>query len=179
MNILTCLKTLLIPGMVLGLSACSSLKPSDFAGTHPEFDILQFYTGHTRSTGLMETPRGRPLKRVATETWGRMQGPELHMTQDVTFDDDKPTRRTWIIRRLDAHHYEATSENIIGKARGEAWGNTLRLDYLLALSRRNPLSRVRMTHHMVLQPDRRTMLNTVTVRKLGVVVGRVTEVFQK
>jgi hypothetical protein len=179
MNIIICLKRFLLPGMVLGLSACHSLKPADFAGTSPQFDILPFYTGHTRSTGLLASPRGRPLKRVATETWGHLEGEELHMTQDVKFDDDQPTRRMWVMRRVDEHHYEATSDNVIGKARGEAWGNALRLDYVLALKRSNPLSRVRMTHWMTLQPDGRTMLNVVTVRKLGVVVGRITEVFQK
>lgn len=179
MNIVTCLKRFLLPGMVLGLSACHSLKPADFAGTSPAFDILRFYTGHTRSTGLLASPRGHPLKRVATETWGRMEGGELHMTQDVKFDDDPPTRRTWVIRRVDEHHYEATSKNVTGKARGEAWGNALRLDYVLALKPSNPLSRVRMTHWMMLQPDGRTMLNDVTVRKLGVVVGRITEVFRQ
>ena len=179
MNIITRLKRFLLPGMVLWLSACHSLKPSDFAGTGPKFDILQFYTGHTLSHGLVESARGNPLKQVVTETWGHMEGGELHMTQDVTFDDDKPTRRTWVIRRVDEHHYEATTANVIGKARGEAWGNALRLDYVLALKRSNPLSRVRMTHWMMLQPDGRTMLNVVTVRKLGVVVGHITEVFQK
>lgn len=173
------LHKLFISCMVLFLAACNSLKPSDFAATRPHFDMKQFYTGHTRSSGLMESPGGQPLKRVATETWGHIEGGDLHMTQDVTFDDAKPERRTWRICRVDEHHYEASSEHVIGVARGEAWGNALRLDYLLALNPANPLSRVRMTHWMTLQPDGRTMLNVVTVRKLGIVVARITEVFRQ
>lgn len=160
------------------LTGCHSLKPLDFAATRPQFDILQFYTGHTRSTGLLQTTGGEPLKRVMTETWGHLAVGELHMTQDVTFDDGKTEPRTWRIRRVDEHHYEARSEKVIGVAHGEAWGNALRLDYVLAFNKSNPLTRIRMTHWMTLQPDGRTMLNVVTVRKLGIVVGRITEVFR-
>ncbi|MEO6874067.1 MAG: DUF3833 family protein [Opitutaceae bacterium] len=173
------LTKLLFVGTILTLTACSHLTPSDFAATRPHFDILQFYTGHTRSTGLLESRSGCPIKRVATETWGHMEAGELRMTQDVTFDDDKPERRVWRIRRLDEHNYEARSENVIGVAHGEVWGNILRLDYVLAPDAANPLTHVRMTHWMMLQPDGRTMLNAVTVRKLGVVVARITEVFHQ
>lgn len=168
-----------VPCIVVVLTGCNILNPADFAATRPQFDILRYYTGHTRSTGLLETSGGDPLKRVMTETWGHMEGAELHMTQDVTFEDDKPERRTWLIRRVDEHHFEARSENVIGVAHGEAWGNALRLDYVLALNKSNPLTHIRMTHWMTLQPDERTMMNVVTVRKLGVVVGRITEVFHQ
>lgn len=91
----------------------------------------------------------------------------------------RPERRIWRIRRVDEHHYMAQTKNVIGVARGESWGNTLRLDYVLALNPTNPLTRVRMTHWMTLQPDGKTMLNVVTVRKLGIVLARITEVFQQ
>ena len=55
--------------------------------------------------------------------------------------------------------------------------NALRLDYVIALNRSNQLTRVRMTHWMTLQPEGLTMLNVVTIRKLGIVIGRISEVF--
>ena len=100
------------------------------------------------------------------------------MTQDVTLDDGVPERRTWRIRRLDEHHYLAWSENVIGVAKGEAWGNAFRLDYVLVLNKSHHLTHLRMTHWMTLQPDGRTMLNVVTVRELGIVIGHITEVFR-
>ncbi len=164
--------------LIIVLPSCTILRPVDFVATGPQFDILRFYAGHTRSTGLLQTSGGAALKRVATETWGHLEGGELHMTQDVTFDEGQPERRTWRIRQLDAHHFEARSEHVIGVAKGSSWGNALRLDYVLALNDSNPLTHLRMTHWMMLQPDRRTMLNVVTVRKFGAVVGRITEVFR-
>lgn len=168
----------LLACITLALAGCKTLKPSDFAANRPRFDILQFYTGQTGSTGLVETSDGEPFKRVKTETWGHMEGGELYMTQDVTLENGVPERRTWRIRRLDEHHYSAWSENVIGVAKGEAWGNAFRLEYVLVLNKSNNLTHLCMTHWMTLQPDGRTMLNVVTVRKLGIVIGRITEIFR-
>ena len=170
----------LLPLLTLLLASCSGLKPASFTATSPPFDIVRFYTGHTKSTGLIETRGGKPLKRVATETWGHLEKDgELNMTQDITLDDGQPERRHWRIRRLDEHHYEGRTANVIGVAKGEAYGNALRLDYVIALKPSNPFSRVRMTHWMVLHPDGRTMLNSVAVRKAGLVVARIEEVFRR
>ncbi|MDB6119839.1 MAG: hypothetical protein JWO08_3620 [Verrucomicrobiaceae bacterium] len=163
----------------MGLASCSSLKPADFAGQRPLFEVDKYYSGHTQSTGLIQGRSGEPSKRVRTETWGSMKGGQLHMTQEITLDDGKPTRREWRIRRIDEHHFEAICDHMIGKARGEAWGNTLRMTYVLELQPGNPLSTVRMTHWMQLQPDGHTMLNSVTVTKAGLVVARISEVFDK
>ncbi len=171
--------TLVLSAGAIALASCSSLKPADFADQHPLFEVDRYYSGHTQSTGLIQSRGGEPLKRVRTETWGRLLEGQLHMTQDITLDDGKPTRREWRIRRIDEHHYEATCDHMVGKARGEAWGNTLRMSYGLALQPGNPLSTVRMTHWMQLQPDGHTMLNSVTVTKAGLVVARISEVFDK
>jgi len=82
------------------------------------------------------------------------------------------------VRRLDDHHYEATSPSIAGVARGEAWGNVFRWDYTLIVSPGNPFSHVHMSHWMYLVgPD--TMVNRVRVSKLGITVAQITEYFQR
>lgn len=172
-------RSLFLSGFVFLLASCGSMKPVDFRKTGPRFDLLTFYTGHTRSTGIIESRSGKPMKRVATETWGRMIDGTLQMTQDITLDENNPERRVWTIRRLDEHHYEGRTPSVIGTARGVAYGSALRFDYVLQLKPGNPLSRVRMTHWMILQPDGHTMLNRVTVRKAGVSIAQISEVFQQ
>jgi len=159
--------------------SCRTMKPEDFAAQRPVLEIEKYYEGHTQSVGLIESRGGEPLKRVKTETWGTLKGRELVMKQDITMDNGDPVSRTWHIRRVDGHRYVATTDHMVGKATGEAWGNTLRLSYVLSLKPGNPLAKVRMTHWMQLQPDGRTLLNSVTVKKAGVVVGRISEVFRK
>lgn len=172
-------RSLLLAGFVLLLASCGSMKPVDFVKTGPRFDLLTFYTGHTRSTGIIESRGGKPMKRVATETWGSMKEGILQMTQEIILDDAEPERRVWTICRLDDHHYEGRTANVPGTARGEAYGNALRFDYVLQLKPGNPFSRVRMTHWMYLQGDGHIMLNRVTVRKAGLVIAHISEVFRQ
>ena len=92
-----------------GVSGCA-MKPAEFAGTRPELNIQKYYTGHTRSEGFIESRSAAPLKPVTTETWGRMAGGELELTQDVTIGDGKPTRRIWKIRQVDATRFRMRTE---------------------------------------------------------------------
>ncbi|MGH8163403.1 MAG: DUF3833 family protein, partial [Rhodanobacteraceae bacterium] len=139
---------------------------------------IKFFTGRTHSAGVMENRGGAPTRRVTTATMGHKEGNTLHLEQDLTFSDGRRQHRSWRIRKLDAHRYEATANDIVGTAAGEAYGNVFHWSFTLALSPGNPLANVEMTQWMYLQPDGRTMLNHTTIRKLGFVVAQVTEQFR-
>lgn len=155
------------------------MQPQDFAGERPIFDPVKFFTGHTRSTGVLENRGGAPTDRVTTETHGRWVGDTLHLEQDLAFGSGKKQHRSWRIRRLDAHHFEATANDVVGTIRGEAYGNAFHWSFTLALSPGNPLANVRMSQWMYLQPDGETMLNHTTIRKAGIVVAQVSEQFRR
>jgi hypothetical protein len=154
----------------------AKLFPAD---TTPAFDPLAFFTGRTSSWGVFENRKGEPIRRVVTKTRSRMVRPELHMEQDLFIGDQPRSRRSWRLRRIDAHHFEGTANDIVGTARGRAEGNTFTWSFTLELKPGNPLSRVRMTQSMYLQPDRRTMINRSVIRKFGVQVAQVTEQFRR
>ena len=156
-----------------------ALPVSAFADGRPAFDPLKFFTGHTRSWGVLENTKGQPTERITTETWGRMVKGELHMEQDLYIGNKPRTRRSWRMRRIDAHHFEATANDVVGTARGVASGNAFFWSFTLALKPGNPLFNVRMTQHMYLQPDGKTMINRDTIRKFGIVVAGVTEQFRR
>lgn len=155
------------------------MKPDAFANGRPLFEPEKFFTGHTRSWGIFETRGGAPTQRITTETWGHWEGSVLHLEQDLAFESGKRQHRSWRLRRLDAHHYEATANDVIGTAHGVAYGNAFRWSFTVALAPGNPLSRVRLTQWMYLQPDGRTMINRDTIRKSGIIVAQVTEEFRK
>lgn len=155
------------------------MKPKDFARGQPRLEPEKFFASHTRSWGVLETRNGAPTQTFTTETWGRMEGGTLRMEQDLAFAGGKRQHRSWRLRRLDAHRYEATANDVIGVARGEASGNVFRWSFDLELSPGNPLTRVRLTQWMYLQPDGRTLVNRDTIRKAGIVVAQITEQFHK
>ncbi len=163
---------------VLFCSSCGSMQVADFANERRVLDPMAFFTGKTTSSGVMENRGGAPREIVTTTTSGRREGGVLVLEQDLKVGG-KPQHRSWRIRKLGAHHFQATANDVVGTASGEADGNVFTWSFALALSPGNPLANVRMTQWMYLQPDGRTLLNHSTIRELGFVVAQVTEVFRK
>ena len=167
--------------LILGasLAGCAGLKPTDFAEGRPLLDPVSFFSGHTKSAGVLENRDGAPTQRVETETNGHVSAGVLALEQELRFSDGKKQHRSWRIRRMDEHHFEATANDVVSVARGEAYGNVFHWELGLMLSPGNPLANVRMSQWMYLQPDGRTLLNHTTIRKFGVVVAQVTEQFRR
>jgi hypothetical protein len=149
-----------------------------FAHARPLLDPASFFTGEAESSGVMENRGGEPMEKVTTKTAGHWEDQVLVLEQDLTMGQ-KRQHRSWRIRRLDAHHFQATANDIVGTAGGEAYGNAFHWSFTLALSPGNPLANVTMSQWMYLQPDGRTLINHTTIRKLGFVVAQVTEEFRK
>lgn len=161
------------------LTGCSTIPVSNFEGQNPSLDPIAFFSARTRSTGVVETRGGNPMRRVTTRTEGRWEGATLRLEQDLSFSDGEKQHRSWKIWKLDAHHFEASANDMVGTGRGEAYGNAFRWTLVIALSPGNPLENVSMTQWMYLQPDGRTLLNHTTIRKFGVVVAQVSEQFTR
>ncbi len=154
------------------------MKVADFESGRPLLDPTQYFTGRTSSSGVLENRTGAPKERVTTQTVGRRIDEALLLEQELQIGEKKQ-HRSWRIRKLDASHFAATANDMVGTARGEARGNVFHWSFTLELVPGNVLSRVQMTQWMYLQPDGRTLLNHSTIRKFGVVMAQVTEVFQR
>jgi hypothetical protein len=102
----------------LSLAACGKPMPvSGFAATQPDFDPLTYWTGHTHSWGVVETPGGAPSEIVQTDCLGESEGPDgLHMRQTLTEGDGTVTHRDWHLRRLGGGHFTATANDMVGTA---------------------------------------------------------------
>jgi len=165
--------------LLLLLGGCSSLSPEHFAAAQPRFEPDRYFEGPVRSWGVTENRRGDPRSRFRTVMFGRREGDVTVVTQDFTFESGRTQQRVWRIRRIDEHHYEAAAPDVVGVAPGEAYGNTFRWKYTLALNPRNVFTRVRMHHWMYLQADGTTMINRVIVTKFGFVIAQTTEHFHR
>ena len=169
----------LLASLLIGLLAagCHGLRPESFAGAGPRFDPDRFFEGPTRSWGIIESRSGKPKSRFRTEMLGRREGRELVITQDFTFEDGHRQQRVWRVRRIDDHHYDATANDVVGVSHGLAYGNTFNWEYTVA--GRTPLTNLRFKLWMYLQADGETMINRVTITKLGVILAETTEHFHR
>lgn len=166
--------------LVMLLASCGeALTPPDFAGAGPRLEPERFFEGHTHSRGVFEGRDGAPQSRFRTDAIGRREGDALVLVQTFAFEDARTQRRVWHLRRIDAHRYEATADDVVGVARGEAHGNAFRWTYTLALEPGNPIKTVDLTHWMFLQDGGDVLVNRAKISKLGITLGGVTEYFRR
>lgn len=160
------------------LLGCSSPLPvASFAGDGPSFDPIVFFQGGIKSWGVLENRSGEPTDIVLTEGRGVAEGPDgVHFPQRVTVGKEAPTGRDWHMRRVGPGRFEATANDMVGTAHGEAAGRAFHWTWTLALKPGNPLTNVTMDQWWYLQSDG-SMLNRTIISKLGVVVAEVTEHF--
>jgi hypothetical protein len=168
---------------LLPLLACvgcsSTLQPQAFKDQTPEIRPMQFFTGHTHSWGIVETGSGEPKERFETDAVGYIDADgSLHWPQRLTFADGKTQERDWVLRQTGHHTYEGTANDIAGTAKAEAYGNLFHLTFTLETSPGNSLKNVSMEEWMYLEHDG-SIVNRVTVQKLGTTIGMVTEYFRR
>lgn len=143
----------------------------------PEFRPDRFFEGPAGSWGVFESAGGAPTSRFTTASVGQKQPDgSLLIMQHLTYDDGQKTDRVWRLRQSKPGLYEGTLSDGVGPISGEAAGNAFHFAYTLALRPGNPLANVDVDQWMYGQPDG-SMLNRLTVRKLGLVVAMVTEHF--
>ncbi len=156
----------------VSLSGCAAgLPPASFEGAGPPMRPDVFFVGVTRSSGVLESAGGAPSQRFTVEGHGRLlANGDLQLEQSVTFDGQSPRTRTWVMSRLDAHHYMATLTDASGPVSLDAYGNLLHLSYGL-----KGVAFGRMEQWLYLQPDGRTVVNEAVVRVVGLPVRRLSE----
>lgn len=166
----SCWGALLCAASVLLISGCLASAPArPQALPAPEFRPELFFSGRTHGDGTL-LQRLRAPKALQVEGLGRMEADStFRLDQTVTFRDGTTEKRTWHMRRLDAHTYTATLSDAAGKVSAETNGNVFHLRYLL----RQPA--VYMEQWIYLQPGGRVADNEATVTILGVPWVRLSE----
>jgi hypothetical protein len=163
----------------LTLSGCGHPLPiGHFDATSPHFDAIAFWTGHHRSWGVLENRDGAPTDTVVTDCVGTPEPDgSLHMAQTLTEGDGTTQHRDWHLERQPDGSFSATANDMVGEAHGIAAGRVFHWSWVLALSPGNSLKNVTMDQWMYLE-DGGAMMNHTTIRKFGIVVAQVSEVFQ-
>ena len=158
--------------VALGLAGCAAaLPPAAFQDGAPELQPERFFAGATHSDGVLENRSGEPTDRVHVTGVGTMlEGGQFRLDQTVTFDVGKPEHRTWIMTRIDQHHYTASLTDASGPVRAEAYGNLFHVLY----SMKSPVGG-QFEEWMYLQPDGRTVMNESTIFVVGLVAAHFAE----
>ena len=140
--------------------------------TAQALDPLAFFTGRTRGEATLKIVfQSRVPVRI--ESFGKPDG-RGGMTLDQTIREGaKPPRdRRWVLRPTSPTTMVGTITDTPGLVHGRLDGNKLYLNYAMK-------GGMKASQVLTLQKGGRTVVNRMTVRRLGLVVARVEETIRK
>jgi hypothetical protein len=160
------------------LAGCAGPKPEAYRDQKPVLDLREYFDGTVDAWGYFADRSGKVIKRFSVEircSWSADVGT---LDESFAYSDGTTSRRVWTIRRIDAHRYTGSAEDVVGEAQGEAFGNALRWRYVLQLPVDGKTYEVDFDDWMYLM-DERVMLNKSVMSKFGVTLGEVVLTFRK
>ena len=169
-------KGLLIAGL-LGLTACS-VTPQEYADETPTMDMKAYFNGPIEAWGLFQNYREKVVKRFHVSMNGEWNDSKGTLDERFTYSDGTTQRRVWNLVRHDENNYSGTADDVVGEARGVAYGHALRWKYTMALEVDDDTYHVQFDDWMYLI-DENTVINRSVMSKFGVDVGEVILVFIK
>lgn len=169
---------LLAIALFLPFAGCNSMQPEAFAHLEPRLELERYFLGKTRAFGLFHDRFGNLRRQFVVEIEGRIEDGVLVLDEHFRYDDGETDRRVWRIRRLDDHTYEGTADDVIGTARGRAFGNAMHWTYQVDLPFGDSRLRVTFNDWLYLMSDA-VLLNRAEVSKFGIRFGEVMLAFVK
>jgi hypothetical protein len=170
------LRAAVLLSAVLSLGGCATMQPRDFADSKTHFELDRYFTGHTRSWGVFENRGGAPKRWFIADSIGKRPADgTLVLTQRFVFSDGKKQIRIWSIRRVDATHWEATANDMVGVARGEGTGNAFYWEYNITVNPKNPLATVHIRQWIYQPEGTDTVMTRLVITKMGMPLFEVSE----
>lgn len=151
----------------LGFTAQS---PTDYAGTEPLFDMTRHLSGPMISEGVIFGPTGRVAGRFVARMQGSFADGRGTLTESFRFASGKRQERKWDLTIGQNGAFTATADDIIGTARGQHSGATLRMTYRLRLEPDSGGHVLTVTDWLYLMEDG-TIMNKSEMRKFGLKVA--------
>ena len=144
----------------------------ELAAATPVFAAERFFTGKTRGEGSLKIMlRSAEPVRVEGNGWMEPDG-ALVLEQVVRRGTRAPEKRQWRFRPAGPGRYAGTLSDAAGPVQGQTRGNMLHLSYKMK-------DGAHAEQWIYLQPDGRTALNRMAIRKFGMVVARLDETIRK
>jgi hypothetical protein len=171
-------RTLVTIAIALGLAACASPSPADYAAEKPELDLQRYFNGDITAHGIFTDRSGKVVRRFTVLMKCQWTGDDGVLDEAFNYSDGKTDRRVWKLKKLPGGHYTGTAGDVIGTAQGQAAGNAFQWAYTLKLPVDDKVYEVQFDDWMYLI-DEHVMLNKAVMSKFGFRLGEVTLSFHK
>jgi len=147
-------------------------------GTPPTLSLEAFFEGRIKGWGFIEDRKGRMRRQFSVAVTGHRDGEALVLDERFAFDDGERQDRQWRLFPQGGQRYIGKTDDLIGDAHGEVAGNSFHWWYKINLDVGKRRVAVDFDDWMYLQTDD-LLINRATIKKFGLVFGRITICFVK
>ena len=141
-------------------------------------DIRNYLNGPLEAQGVLQNRSGEVIKTFTVKMKGTWQKNEGKLEEDFVFSDGKKDHRVWEIKFSDDNNFSAKAHDTVGFAKGEQYGNTMKMDYILKVDVDGKKYDIRLIDWIYLV-DEKTAINVSKMTKFGFRVGTLTISFKK
>ena len=149
-----------------GAAALVALAVASPAPEKPKLDMVAFFTGHTRTEGVLRVVLHKPVPLIVESVGGKGDKGDFVLI-DTVHEGDKPVQtRKWIMRSVGPNHMTGTLTDAVSPVDLVVAGDTAIIRYKMK-------GGLNIEQRMQLQRDGRTLSNHVVAKKLGIRFARV------
>lgn len=154
------------------LSACSD-DINQYQGKQPTLDLPTYLQGKIEGDGIIQNWRGHVVKSFHFSAEANWQDNICTLDEHMTYDDGSADHRIWHIEKIDDHHYQANTKDVIGKAMISVQGNAMQWRYQMDVKVKDSTYRLKFDDWMYLV-NNDTLINKNRFKKFGITVGSLT-----
>lgn len=159
-------------------NSCSSNSPKIYAQNSPKFDVRNYFKGELEAYGILQDRSGKVIKTFTVKMKGSWKGNNGILEEHFVFSDGKTDQRTWELNVIDDNHFTAKAHDVVGIAKGEQYGNAMRMEYVLTVPVDNKKYDITIKDWLYLI-DNKSLVNVSSMTKFGFKVGTLTIGFKK
>ena len=172
------IKSIILLGVIIMLSSCSSNKLAFYNGTAPTADIKEYFDGPIKAWGIVQDWRGRVVRRFDITMVGSWDGDTGTLREKFDYYDGEQQERIWTIKKLGDGTYEGTASDIIDTATGNTSGSAARWNYVMDLPVKDTTYRINFDDWMWIMNDG-VLINRSYLKKFGFTVSELSIFMQK
>ncbi|EED36650.1 conserved hypothetical protein [Luminiphilus syltensis NOR5-1B] len=158
--------------MALFVSACNSVKVSDYASNTPKLDPEQFFDGKLTAHGVVKNFSGEVIRRFNADIAACWDDGVGTLDEDFIFDDGEKQKRIWTLRPAGDGTYNATAGDVVGEGKASWAGNAMFLKYVLRVPLDDDTIDLTIDDRMYLVNEN-ILINESIMTKFGFKVGEI------
>ena len=158
--------------------SCSNIKPQIYSANSPKMDVRNYFRGNLEAFGILQDRGGKVIKTFTVKMKGTWNGNDGKLEEDFVFSDGKTDHRDWDLKVLDDNNFTGKAGDVVGIAKGEQYGNAMRMNYVLTSPVDNRKIDVKINDWMYLV-DNDSLINVSELKKFGFKVATLTIGFKK